>query len=133
MDVNGPAIITLVNTYGLLPFLNATDLNSNVGLIDLVARYNDKSDVNAIIGQGEYVFVKKDKPVWMVMPTMSLLSEEDSNGNDIVNAFEEMKKKFIDVYGNKGVIIEHDITNDFNAHAIVTKLIAGRYATEPIA
>jgi hypothetical protein len=36
---------------------------------------------------------------------MSILSEEDCNGNDIVNAFEEMKKKFIDVYGNRSVII----------------------------
>jgi hypothetical protein len=117
----------------LLTYVNGTDVDNNVGLIGLAARYNDKSDVNAIIGQVDYVFVKKDKPVWIVMPTMSILSEEDSNSNDIVNAFEQMKKQFMDVYGNRGVIIEHDLTNDSNAHAIVTKLIAGRYATEPIA
>jgi hypothetical protein len=123
----------LVNTYSLLTYVNGTDVDNNVGLIGLAARYNDKSDVNAIIGQVEYVFVKKDKPVWIVMPTMSILSEEDYNSNDIVNAFEQMKKQFMDVYGNRGVIIEHDLTNDSNAHAIVTKLIAGRYANEPIA
>jgi hypothetical protein len=123
----------LVNTYSLLTYVNGTDVDNNVGLIGLAARYNDKSDVNAIIGQVEYVFVKKDKPVWIVMPTMSILSEEDYNSNDIVNAFEQMKKQFMDVYGNRGVIIEHDLTNDSNAHAIVTKLIAGRYAIEPIA